>query len=156
MDNHQIGQIMIEQNVLTQEQVDRLLADQLEADKPFGQLAETMYGIDEHQVHQALADQIAYRAPQIKLCQETFEPDVLAVITAREAWDTLVLPIRVEDGELLCATTVETLPAAIELLSEKLDRPYRFALAEMRPIEEFIANMYAYEGVDVADDSEAA
>lgn len=156
MDNHQIGQIMIEQNVLTQEQVDRLLADQREADKPFGELAETMYGIDEHKVHQALADQIAYRAPQIKLCQEAFEPEVLGVITAREAWDTLVLPIRVEDGELLCATTVETLPAAIELLSEKLDLPYRFALAEMRPIEEFIANMYAYEGVDVADDSEAA
>ena len=156
MDNDHIGQILIEQGTLNQEQVDQVLASQAERAVPFGRLAETMFGIDEHAIHQALADQIARRAPYIKLCREEFDPDVLLLLTAREAWDTLVLPIRREDGELLCATTVETLSSAIQLLQEKLDEPYHFALVEMRPIEEFIASMYAYEGVDVVDDSEAA
>lgn len=156
MDNDRIGQIMIEHSILTQEQVDQVLASQSERHAPFCSLAETMFGIDEHTVHLALAEQVAYRAPLTKLCQEAFDPAALPLLTAREAWDTLVLPIRWEDGDLLCATTVETLPSAIKLLQSKLDQPYRFALAEMRPIEEFIANMYAYEGVDVVDDTEAA
>jgi len=156
MENDRIGDILIEQGVLSQEQVDQVLASQAERPAAFGRLAQTMFGIDEHAIHIALANQIERRAPYIKLCRQEFDPEVLSLFTAREAWDTLVLPIRREDGGLLCATTVETLSSAIQLLQEKLDEPYHFALVEMRPIEEFIASMYAYEGVDVVDDSEAA
>ncbi|MEM9416118.1 MAG: hypothetical protein AAGA29_11685 [Planctomycetota bacterium] len=156
MDSDHIGQIMIERGVLTAEQVDQVLASQAERYAPFGKLTETMFGIDEHTVNEAVADQVAGRTPFTKLCKERFDPEVLSLFTAREAWDTLVLPIRMEDGELLCATTVETLSSAIELMQGKPGLAYHFVLAEMRPIEEFIANLYAYEGVDVVDDSEAA
>ena len=156
MENDRIGQIMIELSILSQEQVDQVLATQSEQPAPFGHVAEKMFGIGERAIHLALADQVARRAPLATLCQETFDPKALQLLSAREAWDTLVLPIRWEDGVLLCATTVETLTSAIDLLQRKYDQPYRFTLAEMRPIEEFIASMYAYEGVDVVEDGEAA
>ncbi|MEM9345218.1 MAG: hypothetical protein AAGB26_01245 [Planctomycetota bacterium] len=151
MDNDLIGHILIEQGVLTQMQVDRALQVQAEREAPLGRIAEKLFDIERNTVIEALAEQVVMRAPEAKLASETFDPQCLRMLTAQQAWDNLILPIRWEDGELLCATTVETLPGAIELLQQKLDCPFHFAVAEMRPLEEFIASLYAYEGVEVID-----
>ena len=151
MDNDLIGNILIEQGVLTQSQVDRALQAQAEREAPLGRIAEQLFDIERMTVIEALAEQVVMRAPDASLATETFDPQCLRMIAAKEAWDCLILPIRWEDGELLCATTVETLPAAIELLQQKLDCPFHSAIAEMRPLEEFIASLYAYEGVEVID-----
>lgn len=151
MDNDLIGQILVDHGVLTLEQVDQALAIQAEREAPLGRVAEDLFGISRLSVIEALAEQVAVRAPQASLATEQFDPQCLRMISAKEAWDRLILPIRWDRGELLCATTVETLPAAIELLQVKLDCPFHFAIAEMRPLEEFIASLYAYEGVEVID-----
>lgn len=151
MDDDLIGQILVEQGVLTPQQVARALAAQSERETPLGRVAEMLFDIDRASIIEALAEQVAMRAPEASLASEQFDPQCLRMISAKEAWDSLILPIRWEDGELLCATTVETLPAAIELLQAKLDCPFHFAIAEMRPLEEFIASLYAYEGVEVTD-----
>lgn len=151
MDNDLIGQILVEQGVLTPEQVGRALAAQAERETPLGRVAEVLFGVDRASVIEALAEQVAMRAPQAQLAQETFDPQCVRMLTAQDAWDRLILPIRWEDGELLCATTVETLPSAIELLQQKLDCPFHFVIAEMRPLEEFIASLYAFEGVEIKE-----
>ncbi len=151
MDNDLIGQILIQQGVMNPEQVDQALQAQQGTEKPLGRIAQELFEISAASVMMALAEQIARRSPQASLATEQFDPQCLRLISAKDAWDRLILPIRFEDGELLCATTVETLPAAIELLQARLDCPYHFAIAEMRPIEEFIASLYAYEGVEVID-----
>jgi len=152
MDSDLIGQIMIQQGVLDAQQVEQVLSRQREREQPFGRIAQDLFGISEMSVLQALAEQVAQRSPEASLATERFDPQVLRLISAKDAWDLLILPIRWDDdGELLVATTEETLPAAIELLSARLDCPFHFAIAEMRPLEEFIANLYAYEGVEVID-----
>ncbi len=151
MNNDLIGQILIEQGVMTTAQVQEALQAQYGTDKPLGQIAQDLFGISAMSVAMALAEQIGLRSPHTSLASEHFDPQCLSLITARDAWDRLILPIRWEDGELLCATTVETLPVAIELLQAKLDCPFHFVIAEMRPLEEFIASLYAYEGVEVVD-----
>lgn len=151
MDSDLIGQILIGQGVLDAGQVEQVLLRQAEREQPFGRIAQDLFGISEGCVLSALAEQVAMRSPEASLATEHFDPQVLRLISAQDAWDRLVLPIRWEDGELLVATTEETLPAAIELLSARLDVPFHFAIAEMRPLEEFIANLYAYEGVEVID-----
>lgn len=156
VDNNEIGNIMVEQGILSDEQVVQVLNAQLDRAELFGRLTEEMFGISEQAVLDALSVQVARRSPQAALATETFDPQCLKLISAKDAWDRLVLPIRWEDGELLCATTIETLSAAIELLQSQLECGYHFTIAEMRPLEEFIANLYAYEGVEVADDSDAA
>lgn len=151
MDNDLIGHILIEQGVLTPNQVTRALAAQTESEAPLGRIAEQLFDIERTVVIEALAEQVVMRAPDASLATEQFDEQCLRMISAKEAWDSLILPIRWEDGELLCATTVETLPGAIELLQQKLDCTFHFAIAEMRPLEEFIASLYAYEGVEVID-----
>ncbi|MFK7789411.1 MAG: hypothetical protein AB8C95_07990 [Phycisphaeraceae bacterium] len=151
MDNDLIGNILIDQGVLTQNQVDRALQAQAEREAPLGRIAEQLFDIERSVVIEALAEQVVMRAPDASLATEQFDPQCLRMISAKQAWDSLILPIRWEHGELLCATTVETLPGAIELLQQILDCPFHFAIAEMRPLEEFIASLYAYEGVEVID-----
>ena len=151
MDNDLIGHILIEQGVLTPNQVARALAAQAEREVPLGRIAEQLFDIERTVVIEALAEQVVMRAPDASLATEHFDEQCLRMISAKEAWDSLILPIRWEDGELLCATTVETLPSAIELLQQKLVCPFHFVIAEMRPLEEFIASLYAYEGVEVID-----
>lgn len=151
MDNDLIGHILIDQGVLTPPQVAAALQAQAEREAPLGRIAERLFGIDRVVVIEALAEQVVMRAPDASLATERFDQQCLRMISAKEAWDSLTLPIRWERGELLCATTVETLPSAIELLQQKLDCPFHFAIAEMRPLEEFIASLYAYEGVEVID-----
>eukprot|EP00752_Nemacystus_decipiens_P015889 g14197.t1 len=151
MDNGLIGQILVEQGVLTTQQVASALEAQAEREVPLGRIAEQLFGIERSTVIEALAEQVVMRAPDAALATEQFDQQCLSMITPKQAWDSLILPIRWEDGELLCATTVETLPGAIELLQQKLDCPFHFVIAEMRPLEEFIASLYAYEGVEVID-----
>lgn len=151
MDNDLIGNILVEQGVLTTTQVARALEVQATREAPLGRIAEQLFDIERSAVIEALAEQIVMRSPDASLATERFDEQCQRMISAKEAWDNLILPIRWEDGELLCATTVETLPGAIELLQQKLDCPFHFAIAEMRPLEEFIASLYAYEGVEVID-----
>lgn len=151
MDNDLIGQILVEQGVLTPEQVGVALRAQAERETPLGRIAEELFSISRSSVISALAEQVALRAPDASLATEHFDPQCLRMVSAKEAWDHLLLPIRWDEGELLVATTIQTLPAAIELLQAKLDCPFHFVLAEMRPIEQFIASLYAYEGVEVLD-----
>ncbi|MGB0767354.1 MAG: hypothetical protein ACPGYV_06555 [Phycisphaeraceae bacterium] len=151
MNNDLIGQILVEQGVLTAKQVARALAAQAEREAPLGRIAEQLFDVDRGSVIHALAEQVAMRAADASLATEAFDEACLQMLTARQAWDSLILPIRWVDGELLCATTVETLPTAIELLQQTLDCPFHFVIAEMRPLEEFIASLYAYEGVEVID-----
>lgn len=151
MDNDLIGNILIEQGVLTLKQVAKAMQAQAESEAPLGRIAEQLFNVERAVVIEALAEQVVMRAPDASLATEQFDPQCLRMISAKEAWDNLILPIRWENGELLCATTVETLPGSIELLQQKLDCPFHFAIAEMRPLEEFIASLYAYEGVEVID-----
>ena len=137
--------------MLTTNQVEQALAAQAEREVPLGRIVEQLFDVERTAVIEALAEQIVMRSPDASLATETFDAQCLRMISAKEAWDNLVLPIRWEGGELLCATTVETLPGAVELLQHKLDCPFHFAIAEMRPLEEFIASLYAYEGAEVSD-----
>ena len=94
---------------------------------------------------------VATNAPadEVNLAWQEIDPTCRRVLSAAEAWDSLVLPLRREDGVLVCATAVETLPAAAALLEGTVDEPVRFVLAECRPLEQFIAEQYGYEGVEI-------
>ena len=151
MNAKRIGMILVRQGVITRRQVRQVLERQQQDARPFGELATQMFDLDEQQVLNALALQVALRCPQVRLCQQMFDDACLSLLTAAQAWDNLVLPLRLESGELVAATTYETLPAAIGLLQRRVPRPFRLVLADVQPLEQFIAERYAYEGVEVGE-----
>lgn len=149
MHAERIGSILVQRGTLTESQVKQVLARQRRDERPFGQLAEAMFRIPLSEIAEALADQILADSPSIKLVDERLDEACLGVIAAADAWEALVLPMRIEAGQLLCATTVETLPNAIELVQRSVSTPFRFAIVDIRLLEQFIAERYGFEGIEV-------
>ncbi len=85
----------------------------------------------------------------VNLARQRLDHGCSRHLSAQDAWNHLVLPLRLEDGCLICATTHGALGDADALLRGKLKTPFRFVLAELRPLEEFIADIYDFEGIDV-------
>lgn len=99
-----------------------------------------------------LADRVLTESYYVNLCHEEQDDGCLSLLTPHEAWQNLVLPLRAEDGTAIFATTVETLTSAIELVQSKVETPFRFVLCEVRPLEQFIAQRYHFEGIEIEDD----
>ena len=114
-------------------------------------------GLDCEEIVQALAQAIVGSAPRVRLFQTPHDPAALEHVPARDAWDHLILPLAfAADGSLLCCTTRETLPASLGYLYRHLAVAFNVVLAEMTPLEMFIAERYRYEGVEVEVEAEAA
>ena len=148
-----IGKVLVERDVLTPAQVQQVLdqQDQRRDDRPFGLIAAEEFGVDEQDVLQALAHQYASNSPTGDLALQVQDDRCLPIITPQEAWDALVLPLRLERGELVAATTYETLPQAIRLLQRAVFVPFKFVIVDVGPLERHIAQRYQFEGVAVAE-----
>ena len=110
---------------------------------------------DAARVQRALAEAVLQDAPRVRLFSAVHDPAALGYLSARDAWDHLVLPLQVEpDGTVVCCTTRETLPTTLAFLYARLDAPFRIVLADLGPLELYIAEQYGYEGVEI--DNEAA
>jgi hypothetical protein len=151
MHSRRIGQIMVARGLLSQSQVDYILDHQRRDHRPFGQLAQILCDASEEAVCSCLAQQILSECPTVNLCQEANDPELLDLLSAVEAWDYLLLPLREDDDHIIFATTREALPPAIALLQRRINIPFKFVTAELHLLEQFIAERYDYEGIDVED-----
>ena len=89
--------------------------------------------------------------PHVNLLTEVIDDTCLHLISPAEAWENIVMPLRVENGHLVCATTPGTVDRAALLLQRTLHQPFRFVLADLHLLEQFIAEQYDYEGVEIAE-----
>ncbi|MFW5681890.1 MAG: hypothetical protein ACOC1G_02695 [Phycisphaeraceae bacterium] len=153
MNNELIGQILVDRGVMRVEHVSAVLEKQRSDPRPFGRLAETMYGISVEEIAAALAVQMRHATSWVNLAHQSLDPRVLMLLSPAESWDNLVLPLRREDRQLVCATGAETLPEALTVLQRRIHEPFRLVFAEMHQLEQFIAERYDYEGFDVAEEA---
>ncbi|MEM6392588.1 MAG: hypothetical protein AAF797_07440 [Planctomycetota bacterium] len=155
MTERRLGQILITRGLLNETQVQQVLDQQQQQDTPsrFGVLAREHFDLHHEDILSALTELHLRRSPQTSLATEADDPQCLRTLTAQQAWDSLVLPLRIEDDELVCATTLETLSSAIEMLETRTDQPFRFVIAEICQLEQFIAERYAYEGIAVIEEA---
>lgn len=146
-----IGQILVGRRLLEPEQVSALIQLQATDPRPLGQIASEQFGIERDSVYEALAEQIIAECPRINMTCEAIDPNCLQLVRAEEAWGALVMPMRVEEGVLICATTAETLDRAIRTLHQRTAMPYRFCIVAIRQLEQYICQLYDYEGLDISD-----
>jgi len=155
MDNRQIGHILVDRGVMRIEHVAAVLERQKQDLRPFGKLAESMFGITVDEVAAALAEQFRHRCSWVNLAHQNLDPQCLIQLEPAQAWDHLLLPLRYENGELIFATALETLEMAIALLQRYVYQPFHLVLCEMRQLEQFIAERYDYEGIELRVDEAA-
>ncbi len=134
----QIGQLLIEQGVLTQAQVEQIVQVQHTSHRPFGDLAERLFGIDPRAIEDAWVEQYVRAAGIVDLDQMKIEADALRVLNRRQAWQFHVLPLNRDDQNLNIATSGDDLIRAVNFAVKKIDDPIYFLIAERQQLREFL------------------
>ena len=144
-----LGEVLVRQGVLTEGQRDAVLAEQKRSPRPFGLLAERMFGIAPSAIEQAWATQYAELVPPLS----RLEPDagVLGVVERRQAWQFQIVPLSRDGGELICATTQQNLARALRFAGWKLAEPFHLVLADAEAMADALETHYPMAGCSADD-----
>ncbi len=143
-----LGDVLVQQGVLSGAQRDQILAEQALGGRPFGVLAERMFGVSPGAVERAWAEQYASLAGEIDPRVERTETYALSLINRRQAWQFAVMPVRFEGEELLICTTKEHLPRALKFAGWRLGHRCHFVVCQPGPLAEALARHYPLAGMD--------
>lgn len=138
----QIGQLLVEQGALTQAQVNHILKVQKISHRPFGDLAERLYGINPKAVEDAWVDQYLRITGVVDLEDLEIETECLRTLNRRQAWQFHVLPLNRDDEGLEMATSAEDLVRAVNFGTRKFDEPVHFIIAERAQLRDFLMKHY--------------
>ena len=138
----QIGQLLIEQGVLTGTQVEHILKVQKISHRPFGDLAERLFGISPQAVEDAWVQQYMRMVGTVDLDDMRFDEQCLRLLNRRQAWQFHMLPMNRTDDHLNIATDAASLVRAVNFSAKKLDEPVFFQLAERNQLREFLMKHY--------------
>jgi hypothetical protein len=138
----QIGQLLIEQGVLTLVQVAHILKVQTTSHRPFGDLAERLYGIDPRAVEDAWVEQYVRIAGVVDLEDVRIDTECLRLLNRRQAWQFHLLPVGRESNGLQMATSPEGLVRAVNFATKKVGEPVSLLLAERAQLREFLMKHY--------------
>ena len=138
----QIGQLLIEQGVLTSTQVEHILKVQKISHRPFGDLAERLFGISPQAVEDAWVQQYMRMVGTVDLDDIRFDEQCLRLLNRRQAWQFHMLPMFRGEEHLNVATDADSLVRAVNFSAKKLDEPVYFQLAERTQLREFLMKHY--------------
>ncbi|GAB5496431.1 MAG: hypothetical protein Phyf2KO_15110 [Phycisphaerales bacterium] len=144
-----IGDILVEQGVLTEHMREEILEEQRVVGKPFGELAERMFGIDPSKVEDAWARQYEQIAGVYSFASGKPDDEALACVTARQAWQFKLLPVRFEHGELMMVTTRENLPRALRFAATQLTQVCFFVTTPADELAEALQDVFPMPGFGV-------
>jgi hypothetical protein len=137
-----MGQLLVEQGVLTSTQVQQILEAQKTSHRPFGDLAERLFGVDPHAIEDAWVEQYLRTTGVVNLDEVRIDTDCLRLLNRRQAWQFHALPTNREGGDLGIATSPENLVRAVNFTSKKIDEPVYFLIAEREQLRDFLMRHY--------------
>ena len=137
-----IGDLLVEQGTLSRKQVDHILQVQKMSHRPFGDLAERLYGIDPKAIEDAWVEQYVRVAGVVDLDEQKIDEDALRTLNRRQAWQFHLLPTNREEQSLNMATSPENLVRAVNFSTRKLDEPVCMLLAERAQLRDFLMKHY--------------
>lgn len=143
-----LGDLLVRRGVITTAQRETILDTQLKCHRPFGVLAEELFGVNPTHVEQAWAEQYASYAQRIDPRLEPISDATLALIDRRQAWQFGIIPIRVLTGELLCVSCPEFLARAMRFTGWRLDLPCSFAMCDRDALLIALGVHYQIDGLD--------
>jgi hypothetical protein len=151
-----LGDLLVCRGVLSEEQRDSVLERQMGTGRPFGLLAEEMFGVGPRCVEEAWAEQYALLAPCVDPRDETVEPEALRLVDARQGWQFGVLPMRFDGMEVVVATTPENLVRALRFLGWKIGASCLVVLSQPGSLREAMMRHYPMPGAPGARSPAAA
>jgi hypothetical protein len=138
-----IGQILIQQGVLNEQQVLEILEAQKRNGLPFGVLAERMFEVTVESIEEAWVEQYTRVTGAVNLAQLEVDGEALKLINRRQAWQFEMLPVHFETtGELLMAASRQRLARAVTFAAHRLEPVVYFRVAESEQLREFLRKYY--------------
>lgn len=141
-----LGDLLVRQGVLTPVQRDEILNFQRTHKRPFGELAETLFGVSAEAVEQAWAAQYAMLAESVDPRDTDVRPDALGLFSRRQAWQFKVLPLGTSGDEIRVCTTQEHLARALRFVGWRVCAPCHFVLAQAEHLGEALMKHYPITG----------
>ena len=142
-----LGELLLENGLLTAEQLDLALAEQKRQRRPLGQVLLSQGLVDEKALAGVLS--VHFNVPQVDFARTRVEKDALALIPESYAREHTILPIRLDRDELEVATVDPgdlALFAELKVLTRKRIKP---VLGVRSLIEQAITQAYKLRtGVD--------
>lgn len=137
-----IGQIMIEQGILTASQVEHVLAAQKRSGRPFGDLAERLFGVQPGMVEQAWAEQYSDLAEVEDVDLVEIDPACTRLLNRRQAWQIHAIPVHVLDGELVLITDRQHLLRTINFAAASFSQGVYVKVAQTEQLHELLKRVY--------------
>lgn len=142
-----LGEILVEQGVLSEQQVFEIIQAQKTNRQPFGVLAERMFEVTIDSIEAAWIEQYHRFTGTLDLEGSLFDDEALRLVNRRQAWQFEVLPVQFEPtGELLMAASRNRLARAVTFAARHIDRVVYFRVAESRQLREFLQKHYPMPG----------
>lgn len=137
-----IGQLLVEQGVLSETQVAHILKVQTASHRPFGDLAERLYGIDPKAIEDAWVQQYLRTVGIVDLDDQEIDVECLRLLNRRQAWQFRLLPLNRQEQQLQMATSAQDLVRSVNFSARKIDEPVYFQIAERKQLREFLMKHY--------------
>jgi hypothetical protein len=145
-----LGEIMVSLNLLRPEQVEAILEEQTRRHRPFGELAERMFGLTEQDVEMAWTRQYAALAERVDPRKFPRDERTMGLVERRQAWQFRILPLRRDGAEVMVATVEEHLTRAMRFALRSLSEPCYFVLADPQRLGEALCERYPLAGMTPA------
>jgi hypothetical protein len=139
--------MLVRMGVLNRAQVEVILDEQQSSNESFGALAERLYGIPPDTIERAWIEQTQERAT-IFDPERGIEDEARELVVRRQAWQFGIVPLRIDDGYLIAATSRKQLPRAVRFATRVLGMPVQFEIAEDEELSSLLALQYPIRGMD--------
>ncbi len=137
-----LGEFLVAQGALTPAQVSHILDVQAVTTRPFGDLAERLFGIDPRVVAGAWVDQFLSRHEPRDVAAEACEARWLHLVDRRQAWQFRIVPMRRENDYLLVAADARGLLKAVNFASRAFPVAPCFVVGEERSLQALLMRCY--------------
>lgn len=148
--NLRLGDVLVKRGVLTETQREQIVDEQKRSGRPFGVLAERLFGVTAGDIEDAWAEQYAALAGTVDPGAQRLDPYAHSLIERRQAWQFGVLPMRFEDDELVVCTTQENLARAMRFMGWRIGQPCRFEIASANALASILSSLYPMGGMDAS------
>ena len=142
-----IGEMLVRMGVLNRAQVEEILEEQQSSNEPFGTLAERLFDVSSDTIERVWIEQTQDRA-QLFDAGRGIDDDARELVIRRQAWQFGIVPLRLDDGYLVAATSRGQLPRAVLFATRVLGMAVQFEIADDETLSQLLAHQYPIRGMD--------
>ncbi|MBX3356039.1 MAG: hypothetical protein KF724_10140 [Phycisphaeraceae bacterium] len=148
MEPVRIGERLVRQGTISEEQLRAALERQDDTGQPLGLVCEQMFGVDPRVVEAAWAEQYAELVADLAPRLRSFDPECVRLVSRRQAWQFAVLPLRYEDDTLVVATVAERLAQARRFMASVVPGAVTLVVTDPKSLARALARHHPFPGMD--------